>query len=61
MTKNYYEMFNIGHAKYVVNFHNGESTHSDGSPFYDIAIFRNKAKKAAFIKRLHSEGYVERS
>lgn len=56
--KVYNEQMNIGKAKYVVNFHNGVSTHSDGSPFFDIEIFKNKKKKEAFIKSLKKEGYT---
>lgn len=58
--KNYYEQSNIGHAKYVVNFHDGVQTHTDGSPFYGIAIFRSKVKKAAFVRELYAKGYRER-
>ena len=34
--------YNIGKAKYVVNFHDGKKTHKDGSKFFDIQIFSNK-------------------
>lgn len=61
MIKLYYEQSNIGQAKYVVNYYDGIKTHTDGSPFYDIAIFRNKAKKDAFIKKLSAGGYHERN
>ena len=58
MNKNYYQMDNIGEAKYTINFHDGESTHrSDGSPFYDICIFSNKAKMQKFVKELQEKGY----
>jgi len=46
-------------AKYVVNCHDGEATHRDGSPFFDINIFRNKKKLDAFVKGLQKDGYVE--
>lgn len=49
-----HEMQNVGRAKYVVNYFTGK-THSDGSKFYDIAIFKNKAKKNAFIKALKAK------
>jgi hypothetical protein len=42
--------YNIGHAKYVVNYSDGTKKHKDGSEFFDIAIFKNKKKMAAFIK-----------
>ena len=48
---------NIGKAKYVVNFHDGVSTHKDGSPFFGIAIFHNKKKLAKFTKSLTEQGY----
>jgi len=56
----FYEMFNVGRARYVVNFHDGTKTHSDGSPFYDIRIFGNKKDKARFVKSLLAKGYTER-
>lgn len=56
----YYEQSNVGTAKYVVNHHDGVKKHADGSPFYDIAIFHNKKKKAAFIRTLRASGYTER-
>jgi len=52
-------MNNIGKAKYTVNYHNGVEIHKDGSPFYSIAIFRNKKKLANFKKKLILEGYTE--
>ena len=58
--KNFYMQYNIGKSKYVVNFHNGERFYSDGSPFYDIKIFKNKVVLGRFIKELLNSGYVER-
>lgn len=43
---------NVGKSKYVVNFHDGKKLHSDGSPFFDIAIFKNKKDLNKFIKEL---------
>lgn len=43
---------NVGKAKYVVSYHDGIKHHNDGSPFYDVAIFKNKKKKDNFIKQL---------
>lgn len=51
------EQENVGKAKYVVNFHDGVKQHKDGSPFFDIKIFKNKKKKGAFIKYLKAQGY----
>ena len=59
MEKNYYIQYGIGKAKYCVSYHDGISTHKDGSPFYGIAIFKNKIKLAAYIRSLTSEGYRE--
>lgn len=53
-------MNNIGRAKYTINFHDEVKTHSDGSPFYEIAIFSNKVKLAKFRKDLITKGYIER-
>lgn len=50
-------MFNVGRVKYLVNYHNGEKKHKDGSPFYDIKCFRNKKKLNAFTKELDAQGY----
>ena len=52
------EQMNIGKAKYVVNFHDGIKQHNDGSPFFDIKIFKNKKKKFTFIKSLEEQGYT---
>lgn len=60
MNKTFYTQNNIGNAKYVVNFHNGVSAHRDGSEFFDIAIFKSKAKLKECIDKLLKEGYVER-
>lgn len=58
--KVYYEMHGIGRAKYTVNFHDGVSTHDDGSPFFDIKIFKNKKDLQDFIDKLEKEGYVNK-
>jgi len=58
--KLFYLMSNIGHAKYVVNYHDGIKTHKDGSAFYGIAIFKNKKKLKEFIDNLKLNGYTER-
>lgn len=61
MNKYYNEQFNIGKAKYVVNFHDGVNTHNDGSPFYDIKIFRNARAQRVFVNRLITAGYQKRN
>jgi len=58
--KRFYVQTNIGHAKYVVNHHDGISKHRDGSDFFAIAIFKNKKKLASFISGLISSGYKEK-
>jgi hypothetical protein len=60
MKKCYNTMGNVGKVKYLVNFHDGKSTHKDGSPFFDVACFSNKKKEQAFIKQLQADGYQER-
>jgi len=57
MIKNYYEQHGIGRAKYTVSFHDGIKAHQDGSPFYDIAIFKNKKDLASFIAKLEAAGF----
>lgn len=50
---------NVGKSKYTISYHDGKKQHSDGSPFYDIAIFSDKRKYAKKIKDLKSAGYVQ--
>lgn len=57
--KRYHTMMNVGKAKYVVNFHDGVSTHKDGSDFYDIALFSNKKSFNDFLQSLVRQGYRE--
>ena len=58
--KVYYQLDNVGKARYVVNYHDGEKRHSDGSFFYDIAIFKSKKARKGFITNLQLEGYQVR-
>jgi hypothetical protein len=57
LQKKFNIMYNVGRAKYVVNYHNGVKKHEDGNPFFDIAIFKSKLKLKQFIKDLRKEGY----
>jgi hypothetical protein len=57
--KTYYQQDNIGKVKYTINYHDGVKTHKDGSPFFDIATFKNKEKLNDFVKELTKKGYVE--
>ena len=58
-SKNYKVQYNVGKSKYVINYHDGEKKHKDGSPFYDVAIFKNMKDFMAYKKKLKSEGYKE--
>lgn len=58
-TKNFKTMMNVGKSKYVINYHNGEKTHKDGSPFYDLDIFKNKKDFEARKKKLIADGYKQ--
>ena len=55
--KKYNIMYGVGKAKYLVNFHDGEKKHKDGSEFYDIRIFKNKKDLKAFTNDLKTQGY----
>ena len=59
MSKQYKIGHNVGNAKYLISYHDGVKTHKDGSPFFDIAIFRNKKKMADFLQILHQLGYFK--
>ena len=55
--KTFNTLTNIGKAKYVVNFSDGQKTHSDGSTFFDIRIFSNKRKLNQFVSGLKKSGF----
>ena len=55
--KVYYQQDGIGKSKYTISYHDGKKTHKDGSPFFDIKIFKNKKELQSFIKYLQSQGY----
>ncbi len=57
--KRFDTMHNVGKARYVINYHDGEKTHKDGSDFKDIAIFSNKKDYEKYRKYLLSQGYKE--
>lgn len=49
-----------GHSRntrHEVRFHDGTSTHKDGSKFWDYRAFSSKPKLAAFVKELEDQGY----
>jgi len=58
--RHYYQTDNVGRCRYSVSFHDGHSTHTDGSPFYDLRIFSRRRDVEAFITVLRREGYVPR-
>ena len=60
MKKTFYVQNGIGKAKYCLSYHDGVSTHKDGSPFFALAIFKNKKKLNEKIKELRLNGYAER-
>jgi hypothetical protein len=49
----------VGRVKYLVSYHGGQKTHRDGSPFFDVSLFKNKRKMAAFVGSLKEKGYSE--
>lgn len=57
MTKIYNIQYNVGKAKYVINYHDGIKTHKDGSAFFDIDIQRNLKKHNSKIRELLELGY----
>jgi hypothetical protein len=59
--KTYKVQDGIGKAKYTVSFHDGKKKHKDGSPFYDIKIFKTKTVQRVFIQQLIKKGYSETS
>lgn len=59
-SKIFYRQDNIGTTKYSISYHDGAKTHRDGSPFFDIALFKNKSKLNKFTKGLLLAGYKER-
>ena len=57
--KTFYTLGNVGRSRYVVNYHNGYKSHDDGSPFFDIAIFKSKKAMSEFINGLLYCGYIK--
>lgn len=49
----------VGKAKYTVSYYDGIQTHKDGSPFWGMAIFKNKVKRDGFLKELKDQSYIE--
>lgn len=59
--KSFNHMQSIGKCRHVINFHDGEKTHADGSPFYDARIFGNKRAAQQFMRSLLAAGYSEKT
>ncbi len=57
-TKLYREL-HMGWRRCTVSCHDGRRFHSDGSPFYDIAIFKSRKAKDAYVRSLVKLGYRE--
>lgn len=56
--KSFNIMYRVGSAKYLINYHNGEKKHKDGSSFYDVEIFKNKIALNKFVNELLKDNYV---
>lgn len=54
-----YRFTTLRRGQHTVSFHDGVKIHKDGSPFFDMAVFRNAKKADDFIKELKAEGYCE--
>jgi hypothetical protein len=50
---------NVGKIKYLVSFHDGIKQHSDGSKFFDIAIFKSVKTLNAFTENLIDNNYTQ--
>ncbi len=50
--------YNVGKAKYIVNYHDGIKKNEDGSNFFDMKIFKNKKDFSAFINKLKNDNYI---
>ena len=55
--KSFNIQYDIGKAKYVVNFHDGIKKHNDGSEFFDIRLFKSHKRMIHFAEKLRMEGY----
>ena len=59
MKKTYGISYNVGKAKYVVSYHDGEKKHKDGSPFFDLSLFKSKKALSDFVGKLKKDGYTQ--
>jgi hypothetical protein len=49
----------IGKASFSLSFHDGVKKHGDGSPFWDIRIFKSQRAFDDDVVRLQAEGYIK--
>ena len=49
----------IGRSKYSISSHDGVKTHKDGSPFWDIEIFRNKVEFNKGVKKYANKTIIQ--
>lgn len=58
--KKFYTMDDVGkRGNYTVNYHDGVSTHKDGSQFYGMKILKSKKERDNFVQELIKKGYKE--
>lgn len=57
--KTFHIIYNVGRSRYVVNLHDGNKQHNDGSPFFDIEILKSKKALTEFTKKLLTIGYIK--
>jgi hypothetical protein len=57
--KTYRYLYQVGKARHVLNWHDGTTTHGDGSPFYSMKICGNKRELARMLRVLQGQGYLE--
>lgn len=57
--KRYQVTHNVGSAHYCVTYHDGQKTHPDGSPFWDMVLFKSKVRMNGYLAILRKEGYTE--
>ena len=43
----------IGKCRHSVSYYDGTKTHKDGSPFWDLVIFKTKRAKVSAIRKLN--------
>ena len=56
--KRFYTQYNIGKSKYIINYTNGK-VNNDGSPLWDIMVFKSKKIFEITIKEMLINGYKE--